>query len=730
MIARSFFTQVVCVLSCFFLISEIQAQRKIWGHDATVGQALGEFRDTIIPSTTASNYSATQWTALSVKDNGTTTPGAAYWTRTTTGLSRGAYASSTAPVSSATISNGAAIFDSDFMDNGGNSGAMGTGSSAAPHRGELISPRIDLTGARDSALVLSFYSDYRFYRMTELAVYMSVDDGVSWVKVGDLVKLQGGSTNEHAHGNVSILVPSITAGVANLTQCRLKYVFEGNYYYSVIDDVSIEMAPKYNMEIGIPDEDAPTYFSTGNIIRMGGEFIESYYNIDFSNPVGWSWGAKVINKGYKDILPAAKPKLICRVDATNLTTPAGASVVYLDTIISKDTIYSNKPNGTAIQKDMVAADLNFIRQQSRGSRMRYNVSYWVEHDSTDIRTDKDTIRYTFVIDYPNGSTSGRVDGQYSSKARLSRDGGVYARTSAFPGGGPHSKFEYGSIYYFPKGASDVVKIDSINFRYRLSHAFTGAATQTVFARVYRFQDGTNGGAANGSISNEELQLVGLGRATLTGLGTPNGTPAGRFGLAKFGTVVNASTGAPMDPLVDAGFYYISVELNPSATGGAATFEARDVPIHGVDNLNYAMNFGKGTSATPFGASTMRVVDAGGTEKWYDAFKGYDHTPSIGVFFSSLDPYSTTKTLSSTLNGKLALYPNPATDILQVEIQLENTTDVQYIITDVTGRVVYYDQSKQINQEVVTVDVSTLAAGVYTVSVQTNKGVTTKQFVKK
>ena len=39
----------------------------------------------------------------------------------------------------------------------------------------LISPRIDLTGYTDSALVVKFYSYYR-----QFSVSLSVDDGASW----------------------------------------------------------------------------------------------------------------------------------------------------------------------------------------------------------------------------------------------------------------------------------------------------------------------------------------------------------------------------------------------------------------------------------------------------------------------------------------------------------------------------------------------------------------------
>ncbi len=729
---RKIFTQALCVLSCFFLMPQAQGQVKVWGHSASAGQAEGEFQNGFVQTATASNYSATQWTALSVSEaDGTVLPGAAYWTRVTTGLSQGAYATNMTPSAAATSSNGAAIFDSDFMDNTGVVGAFGTGTSVAPHRGELISPRIDLTSVRNTALNLSFHSYYRFFQINELTVSMSIDDGLTWTQVGDLVALQGGSQNNGVEGRVNILIPTLMNTTGSLTQCRLKYTFDGNYYYSLIDDITIEVAPKYNMEIGVADIGGATYYSIGNTIRMGGEFAESYWNIDYNNPAGWSWGAKVINKGYENIVATGNPRLICAVDRVDLATGAVTPNVFMDTVITTDTLFSGDLEGIAIETDMTAADMDFIRLQQRGMRARYDVRYWVEHDSTDGSADNDTIEYNFVIDHsiPNAVNS-RFENQYSSKARFSNaDGRVFARTSIFPGGAPHASFEYGAVYYFPRGATDNVTIDSIDFRYRLANAFTGQAAQTIFANVYRYQDGSNGGAANGLVSGDELTLIGLNVANLTGLGTAAGVPAGDYGVTMFPAPIDASTGGAMIPLVDGGFYYISVEINPASTSTVTSFGVNDVPLHGVDNLNYAMNIGKRTSAVPFAPSTMRVVDAAGAENWYAGFTGFDETPSIGVFFSTMGPIAITK-LPSTLDGTLAVYPNPATDLLQVEIQLENAADVQYIITDMTGRVVYLNQSANINQEVVSVDVSNLAAGVYMVSAQTDKGVTTRRFVKK
>lgn len=132
------------------------------------------------------------------------------------------------------------------MDNGGVAGAFGTGTAPTDHRGELISPRIDLSGYMDSALVIQFYALYRDFQIGELSVAVSVDDGQTWAATEDFRS----AIPDLTQGNARVLFAGVTAGVANLSQCRIKFVFDGNYYFALVDDVTIEVAPTYDISMG------------------------------------------------------------------------------------------------------------------------------------------------------------------------------------------------------------------------------------------------------------------------------------------------------------------------------------------------------------------------------------------------------------------------------------------------------------------------------------------------
>ena len=229
----------ITILALFVSIIAVNAQN-LWGVDASVDVANAEFQNNFIQTGVAGSYDINNWTALSINDtDGTNTPGVAYWTRNLLGYSQGAYWSNTTPVTSPSQSNGIAIFDSDFMDNTGNAGAHRTGTSPATHKGELISPRIDLTGSINIPLAVKFYSYYRNFQMNELSVSFSVDDGSTWGTAIDYKSLQSGMT---AGFLTAVLPANSTQGVSNLTECRIKFTFDGEYYFAIVDDVTIIVA--------------------------------------------------------------------------------------------------------------------------------------------------------------------------------------------------------------------------------------------------------------------------------------------------------------------------------------------------------------------------------------------------------------------------------------------------------------------------------------------------------
>lgn len=264
-------------VALFMLGATADAQVKVWGVGAATGASDGEFANAFVQAGTfAPGDNITAWTALSVNDGGgTNIPGAAYWTRSTLGYSQGAYWSGTTSVNSPSAANGVAIFDSDFLDNGGTPGAFGLGTSPSPHRGELISPRIDLTGYANTAIIAEFFTYYRDFNGSNMTVGLSIDDGVTWTDL-DFKS----SVANLTQGNARILFPSVTAGATNLTQCRLRFTFDGDYYFLIVDDVSLEVAPPYDIAMGNAYTAGTSVLDAGDNVKVGGRRHVALSNLD------------------------------------------------------------------------------------------------------------------------------------------------------------------------------------------------------------------------------------------------------------------------------------------------------------------------------------------------------------------------------------------------------------------------------------------------------------------
>lgn len=685
------------------------AQTKIWGAGAAVGQAEGEFQNPFANATSTGNYSNNDWTALSVFDNnGNTTPGAAFWTRSTLGYSQGAYWAGTTPINSPSQANGVAIFDADFLDNNGVAGAFGTGSSPAAHRGELISPKIDLSAYAGMPLVIEFYAFYRLFQDTELSVAMSTDDGLTWSTPYDYRLLLGDLTA----GLVRVPMFDITSGGGILTDCRIKFIFENNYYFSIVDDVNIQIAPDYDISMAAADPDGASVVEAGDFVKIGGDAyiaIENLFGNDLSH---WVWGAKLINRGAQNFYPQDSAYIMTSVDYVdnflgNITPNVYLDTIYVDTLLAGDAV------GSLLMDNL--RDLNFLINNRVG---RYRIRYWVGHKHTDANPINDTIDYTFHVTH-----------DYLSKARRSgNDGRVFASTSAFPSGGSLNAYEYGSVYYFPTGCWTPIGIDSIEFRYQLPFNYVGDTSKNVIVNIYDLQDGRGSVSANGVLNPEDLLQIGIAAVPLNGLGTT--VSPGSFGLGVANTFVDPGQGNAMAPLTRGRFYYISVaQLSALDPNNAPLTDSTALWV-GEDQHNYAHNvLISNTTGTVFNPSPMSRTDAVGNTSWFWAGFGLDRVPSIGIYTKGCNS-STTLLPNPTSTLALEIYPNPTTDIINLNLKGQPEDEpVTFILTDLSGRVVQWWDTTDASLEQ-SINVTQLPAGAYLLTAQTATSTITKRLLKR
>lgn len=126
----------------------------------------------------------------------------------------------------------------------------------------------------------------------------------------------------------------------------------------------------------------------------------------------------------------------------------------------------------------------------------------------------------------------------------------------------------------------------------------------------------------------------------------------------------------------------------------------------------------------FGTVNYGPFGTGGVSNW---FTGWNFTPAVRV---NLDPTISVNEVSAGDIVAAQVYPNPAQDNANISFNLLNSSNVNVIVRDITGRIVSTDNFgvRGAGSNQVSVNVSELNAGVYSVSLQAGNSVVTSQLV--
>jgi hypothetical protein len=138
-----------------------------------------------------------------------------------------------------------------------------------------------------------------------------------------------------------------------------------------------------------------------------------------------------------------------------------------------------------------------------------------------------------------------------------------------------------------------------------------------------------------------------------------------------------------------------------------------------DTKNFAFNVAAGDDDIgticygPFGANA--AVD------WYI---GWDFTPAIALNFGS-----TVGTINTDNNDQLSVIPNPANDVLSINLNLAKASNVQVDVIDMNGKVVF---DKNIKANLIAykeeLSLAGFANGIYTVQVRSANGTSSQKVV--
>lgn len=657
--------------------SPVQAQTVIWGAGSGTAEDVAQFNNPSAPTDTT--IAGTGWTPTAISS-----PIYGMWERSLTGLSRGTNSISRVnagqglTIASPSLSNGVAMFDSDFY--------YVASAASAPQSGYITSPAIDLTGYADSNLVISINTAYLEFDKDSASVGFSKDGGATWRYV-DIRDITGASGFLGTYsGEVNVPITQDLAGATSLTNCHIRFYHKGDSYYWAVDDVSIRKPSAYDLAI--------SGTTSGN--TLGDAFTVAYISNNRYVPISqvdsseYVIGARVLNNGASNITAAANARILLHIERSTGTNTWVTE--HMDSLA----IDSVDAGSRAIYTDALA----WIPTQEGD----YRATYSVKHDLPDATSSNDSSMHMFTVT--------ELDGYYS-KVPLALDGGVAVTGASFPsatGTNLVSGFEFGNMYYFPTGAD--YKIDSVNFRAYIQNAATGFTGGNVTVRVARFSDLDSDGTLT---DQTELTLVGLGNVSFTDVAN---------GYKRASAVMTNIDGEEL--VLQDSFYYVSLSQD-RATGlenAAGQFFGY---WYGTNAINYGINAATMVAApTPIRVSEIPAGGGAATTEWNWIGFGPDVVPAIGINLSLA-----TIAVDEAVENQhgMRLFPNPTSTELNVQIDLNEAAKVTYIVTDVTGRVVRLANNNNVQNEVVTFQVGDLAAGVYFVTVKTGSTTTTQRFVK-
>lgn len=172
------------------------------------------------------------------------------------------------------------------------------------------------------------------------------------------------------------------------------------------------------------------------------------------------------------------------------------------------------------------------------------------------------------------------------------------------------------------------------------------------------------------------------------------------------------------PLEDDSYYFVAVQY--------ATEDNQPMFIGASDEFNYLGTFFRSLEdGIPYFGG---LLDVGGSGN-YDYFfsEAFALPPAIDMTIDD-NPNLFTNTINLLSDeNKTALFPNPASDVMTLDVDLKEQQDLQIRILDMSGKLITERKLTSIKTTSSIFDVSNLVAGNYTMSLDTKNGSRTLKF---
>ena len=584
--------------------------------------------------------------------------------------SGGAFFGTQGAIVSTSVANGAAVFNSDKLDNNGNSALIGKGKCIAPHVSELVSPAFAIP-ATETDLTLTFSQAYRNFQ-ANCFVSWSEDDGKTW----------SAQINVNADVAANQVAPITNkavrlVGAKPSAKFRVKFTFDGNYYYWTLDDVAVIRSRSFDLFA------SNSWFAINHNRVTPKGLVEPF-------PVM----VNVVNKGSKK---ATNAKVNVKVIDEIATT-----VVYDETYkLGTGTIAPGDTNLNLIHTKLVTL-------KDVGT---YAGTYTVSADSVD--QDKANNVLTFRTSVSDTTFSREIN----------RTRTLLPAASNWTTGAPHS-WAIGNCFYVPKNDGDFIAT-SAQFGLNFAATSTTAAQfkdKVVNVYLYKWKDAD----ADGNAQETERELVGFADGGYVGKGNEVNSVAGtdmNKNLNIKVSLVDFNEPAKKLKLVGDTYYILALE-----------YVAPDDKVNMIVEVSATNNYNPSFYAMQqLGKDRVGYqLGIGDSKDWqYDAF----NPANLSSYLAPCIRLNVKNTkIIGTNDVKLAdnavkIAPNPANTQFGISFNFATeANDVRIKLFDATGRIVREEMMQNVTNEGIMINTADLTPGVYNLSVTSDQGNTVKQVV--
>jgi len=591
-------------------------------------------------------------------------------------------------ISSATDCNGYIHIDSWNNETADISG--GTGDCPDPCRGFVTSPIIDLSSQNIDGLFLEF-DQLMFEFFSSTRILTSRDGGVTFPDTFELntgIAANSGIISTErvplaGYTNESALVIRVektnpSDGTANF----------GSYYYWAVDDFRLINEAAVDMRANV------NFFATAPSFRT-----------PISQAAPMPFLVDIFNQG--------------NLTATNLqvtvsiTEPDGEVVTFNNT-------YEDLPS-FSLNENMEFDELY------TPSKVGYHIGQYEVSADGDENDANDVIPFFFEV----------TEDYFSSYIRPEEwadigvaEQGTYRSLQAGSIFDEQNQFMTGYIFYVPNGAGRTISNINIGV-VDPNNALNPATAFGVY--VYAWPVDL---PPVGQCSGDERSIVGKheGSAVLIGLSPDRSeinvpiVTANELGQDAIDDV----TGLPFPLELLDNMNYI-VKLVPLGATDVIPFEAYEAStdnplernfLHGASNLA----FENLAVFNRFSGTFYEELTNGTTfDEFNGALIGGNYTVNelaIEITIGSLD------TGTEDLNSNLAVtaFPNPTSDNLFLDIKLQETSDVQIELIDISGKVVLTQKRQSVRSERIDLDVSNVPSGMYMLNFRAEEGFKTQRII--